>query len=198
MPGDLEPERAAAGRGVELEIVRLAYGNSHAGSALRSEDNTVMAVRLRAILVGLLWSLLACGCSLWRHDTLQRAVAMGRPAILAGVASWALNVIDAQHVHGTLRVPLNPDLRSRVEAVLRRGHRRILLDVSALLVVDAAGIGELIQAFNMTSTEGGVLRIVGTNGRVRRLLEITGLFELLTHGVSPEQDALAARGLWHR
>jgi anti-sigma B factor antagonist len=101
-------------------------------------------------------------------------------------------------IQGTLRVPLNSDLRSQVEAVLRRGHRRILLDVSALLEIDAAGIGELIQAYNMTSTEGGVLRIVGSNGRVRRLLEITGLFELLTHGVSPEQDALAARGLWHR
>lgn len=98
-------------------------------------------------------------------------------------------------VQGVLRVPLSSDLRSRVEAVLRRGHRRILLDLSALEVIDAAGIGELIQAYNMTSTEGGVLRIVGSHGRVRRLLEITGLFELLTHGVSPEQSALAARGL---
>jgi anti-anti-sigma factor len=97
-----------------------------------------------------------------------------------------------------LRVPLSSDLRSRVEAVLRRGDRRILLDVSALLVIDAAGIGELVQAYNMTSTEGGVLRIAGSHERVRRLLEISGLFELLTHGVSPGQDALAAGGLWHR
>jgi anti-sigma B factor antagonist len=101
-------------------------------------------------------------------------------------------------VHGALRVPLRSDLRARVEGVLGRGCRRILLDLSGLLAIDASGIGELIQAYNTTMSEGGVLRIVGANRRVRRLLEISGVFELLTRGAMGEQARDASRGPWHR
>jgi anti-sigma B factor antagonist len=95
-------------------------------------------------------------------------------------------------------VPLSSDLPARVEGVLGRGYPRILLDLSGLLAIDAAGIGELIQAYNMTTAKGGVLRIVGANGRVRRLLEITGVFELLTRGAMGEQARDASRGPWRR
>jgi anti-sigma B factor antagonist len=99
-------------------------------------------------------------------------------------------------VQGNLRVPLNSDLRSRVGDLLRRGDRRIALDLSSLSSIDAAGIGELIHAYNMTTAQGGALRLVGCQPRVRRLLEVTGLFELLTHGASLERDALAAKRPW--
>ena len=82
-------------------------------------------------------------------------------------------------VHGRLRVPATTELRSRVDAVLRRGNRRLLLDLSGVLAIDAAGVGELIQVFNMITAEGGVLRIRGASGRVHRLLELAGLLQLL-------------------
>ena len=101
-------------------------------------------------------------------------------------------------LHGALRAPVGSDLRARVEAALRRGYRRLLLDLSGLLAIDASGIGELIQAYNMTTAEGGVLRIVGANGRVRRLLEITGVFEVLTLGGMRQQARGASSRPWHR
>ena len=82
--------------------------------------------------------------------------------------------------------------------MLGRGYRRILLDLSRLLAIDASGIGELIQAYNTTTAEGGVLRIGGANGRVRRLLEITGVFELLSRGEMGGQARDASKGPWRR
>ena len=83
-------------------------------------------------------------------------------------------------IDGMLRVPLTADLRQRVEAVLRCGGRRIVLDLSELHGIDAGGIGELIHAYNTTVGRGGVLQIVRANRRVHQLLEIAGLWELLT------------------
>ncbi len=53
------------------------------------------------------------------------------------------------------------------------------LDLSALDDLDAAGVGELVRAFNSVSASGGVLRIAHPNSRVRHVLEITALLTLL-------------------
>ncbi len=83
-------------------------------------------------------------------------------------------------VTGSLRTPVNAGLRHRVQALLARGERRILLDLSQVTHIDAAGVGELVRAFNITSAAGGVLRIAHASGRVRLLLHLTGLWTLLT------------------
>jgi anti-anti-sigma regulatory factor len=54
-------------------------------------------------------------------------------------------------VEGTLRTPLSAELRQRVQARLDRGDRRILLDLSGLSDIDAAGVGELVRAFKTMS-----------------------------------------------
>ena len=53
-------------------------------------------------------------------------------------------------VEGTLRAPLSADLRHSVETLLRRGHRCILLNLARLSDIDAAGIGELLHAYERT------------------------------------------------
>src|SRR5512144_2048629 len=83
-------------------------------------------------------------------------------------------------VTGSLRMPVSDGLRQRVQALLACGERRILLDVSRLTHIDAAGVGELVHAFNITSAAGGVLQIAHAGGRVRRLLHLSGLLTLLT------------------
>lgn len=85
-------------------------------------------------------------------------------------------------VEGTLRAPVNAELSQRVQALLARGERRILLDLSRLSDIDAAGVGELVRAFNTTSAAGGILQIVHANRRVCQLLNIAGVLKLLTAG----------------
>jgi len=83
-------------------------------------------------------------------------------------------------VEGSLRAPMHNELARRVETLLDRGERRLVLDLARLSEIDAAGVGELVEAFNRTSAAGGVLRIAHASRRVRTLLDLTGVSKLLT------------------
>ena len=82
-------------------------------------------------------------------------------------------------VEGTLRAPLSADLRHSVETLLRRGHRCILLNLARLSDIDAAGIGELLHAYERTRAAGGVLRISHASRHVRQLLDVTEISRFL-------------------
>jgi anti-anti-sigma factor len=86
------------------------------------------------------------------------------------------------YLDGLLRTPLNGALRHSVEDLLRRGERRIVLDLARVRSIDAGGIGQLVRAYNLTMAAGGVLRIVRAAPWVREMLERAGLFTLLTDG----------------
>jgi anti-anti-sigma factor len=83
-------------------------------------------------------------------------------------------------VEGTLRAPIDMTLRQNVEALLSCGQRRIVLNLARLSDIDAAGIGELIRAYQMTSAVGGVLQIAHADRRVRQLLEVAGVLSVLS------------------
>jgi anti-anti-sigma factor len=85
-------------------------------------------------------------------------------------------------VEGALRAPVSSRLSRRVQALLDRGERLILLDVSPVSDIDAAGVGELVRVFKSTSAAGGALRLAHASGRVRRLLQVAGLLKLMTAG----------------
>jgi anti-anti-sigma factor len=92
------------------------------------------------------------------------AEVLERPACAASV-----------RVIGPLRVPATGALRRAVMALLQDGERHILLDLSALTDLDAAGIGELVSVWNMTTSAGGTLQIERPQASVRRLLDVVGL-----------------------
>jgi len=83
-------------------------------------------------------------------------------------------------VDDPLRMPVSRALRHSVVSLLRRGERRIVLDLSAVSRIDAAGVGELIRTFNITAATNGALRIVNATAWVREMLQRAGLFDLLS------------------
>jgi anti-anti-sigma factor len=85
-------------------------------------------------------------------------------------------------VEGTLRAPATAKLRRRVEALVGRGERQVVLDLADLSDIDAAGIGELVRAFNAMKAAGGVLQISHPSRHVRKLLQVTGVLGLLNLG----------------
>ena len=87
--------------------------------------------------------------------------------------------VSVLHINGPLRVPLSRDLESSVRALLRRGVRRVELDLAAVSDLDAGGVGELIQVYNVSANAHSALRIVNAPPRVRELLSTAGLFDLL-------------------
>jgi anti-anti-sigma factor len=84
------------------------------------------------------------------------------------------------YIDGPLLAPLKPELLTRVRALLRRGERRIVLEMSRVSLIDAEGVGELVRAYNIASAMGASCRIVHTTRWVRETFARVGLFELLS------------------
>jgi anti-anti-sigma factor len=99
---------------------------------------------------------------------------------MTGFLQLCPKTVHTVHVDGPLRTPVNQSLRHNVRGLLRRGERRIVLDLSAVSRIDAAGLGELIRTFNMTAATNGTLRIVNATAWVREMLERAHLFDLLS------------------
>ena len=84
------------------------------------------------------------------------------------------------HVAGPLLMPTSRDLRRQVRSLLTRGQRGIVLDLGRVSRIDAAGIGELVRAYNMVATADGLLRVVNLTRRVREILRRVELLDLLS------------------
>jgi anti-anti-sigma regulatory factor len=83
-------------------------------------------------------------------------------------------------VEAPLRTPISSELSERVHWLLRRGARSIVLDLSRVPDIDAAGAGELIRLLNAARAVGGTFGITGATGRVMLFLERAGVLRLLT------------------
>src|SRR3954468_9867049 len=80
-------------------------------------------------------------------------------------------------VHGDLDLRTAPDLCSHLGA--HRGSR-LVVDLDDVGFCDSAGLRALLGEARETTFAGGSLRIVAAAGsKVRRLLEVTGLTDLL-------------------
>ena len=88
--------------------------------------------------------------------------------------------VSILHIAGPLRVPLDLELRRTVHASLRRGFRRIVLNLASVSDLDAGGVGELVRMFNLAAAAHGELRIANASPRVRELLDRARVFDLLT------------------
>jgi anti-sigma B factor antagonist len=83
-------------------------------------------------------------------------------------------------VAGGLRAPASGRLRRQVQALLDNGARQIVIDLSRVAEIDAAGVGELTDVFNAVHAAGGVLCVSHQHPRIRHVLTIVGLFGVLT------------------
>jgi anti-anti-sigma factor len=84
--------------------------------------------------------------------------------------------------------PFNGELPHIVRTRLRRGERTTVVDLAGVSSIDAAGIGDLVRAYNIAVASGGALRITNTNPWVREMLERVGLFERLDAGDTQDPD----------
>ena len=66
-------------------------------------------------------------------------------------------------------------LRDKVRSVLQQGQKRLVLNLAGVHYVDSGGLGEMVQAYATTKTQGGALKLVNTTKRLHDLLVITKL-----------------------
>jgi anti-sigma B factor antagonist len=57
---------------------------------------------------------------------------------------------------------------------------RVVVDLSDVTFIDSVTISALIHAYNNAANAGHTLSIVGATGAVRRVLELTGVLDVLT------------------
>ena len=80
-------------------------------------------------------------------------------------------------------------LKERVGALIRGGHKKLLLNLSEVPYVDSAGLGEVVRAYIAVNQQGGKLKLLGVARRIRDLLALTKLLTVL-EVFETEQDAL--------
>src|SRR6202011_2725281 len=104
---------------------------------------------------------------------------------------WSVDDVAVIDMDGQLRVDTIPALRQSVSAALRRGHRKLLLNVGNVTAVDAAGLGAIVHAHTLTRGVNGRVKLVSHRPAVQHLLICTRLlFELDVYAT--EGEALAS------
>jgi len=91
--------------------------------------------------------------------------------------------ITVLELGGRLTVNDQPGmLKEAVADAVRRGARRVLLDLSGVRYIDSTRLGELIASHITVTRQGGRLTLVATPPRIAELLDmagLTGVFERL-------------------
>ena len=70
-------------------------------------------------------------------------------------------------------------LQVPVSRAIAEGHRCLMLDFARVRLVDAAAIGLLVDIHLFLEASGGRLQLLNVDQRLRRLLSITALAEIL-------------------
>ncbi|MDG4801237.1 STAS domain-containing protein [Micromonospora sp. WMMD980] len=83
---------------------------------------------------------------------------------------------------GELDMSTAGELNAAIDRLVAAGHRELLLDLTELTFCDSTGIAAFVRGDNLVAADGGWLRLTGASGRVARVLQVTGLAEVLTDG----------------
>ena len=84
-------------------------------------------------------------------------------------------------IAGTLTRATKGVVTHKVHAMLDRGERWIVRRLAGLRDIDAAGVGELVDAYRLTVAAGGTLAVTEANTRVRRVLRASRVLVLLSY-----------------
>ena len=66
-------------------------------------------------------------------------------------------------------------LRDELRSLLSQGEKNIILNMKDVGYVDSAGLGELVGAYTTATNQGGSLKLLHLQGKMRDLMQITKL-----------------------
>ena len=72
-------------------------------------------------------------------------------------------------------------LSDRLRKLIANGVRRVLLNLSDLTQVDSSGVGVIIDAYVSLRDQGGDLKLLCPRGRVREVLRVLRLLEIIPY-----------------
>jgi anti-sigma B factor antagonist len=107
------------------------------------------------------------------------------------IRTWSLDDITIVDVSGRVGVENGSALRDAIATAVDGGARHLLLNLTGVTGIDAAGVGELARAAALIGEREGELRLVLRSEAVRVLLIRTRLLAVLPT-YSSEAEAIAA------
>ena len=84
-------------------------------------------------------------------------------------------------------------LRDELRSVLAQGSKNIILNMKDVSYVDSAGLGELVGAYTTATNQGGAVKLLHLQGKMRDLMQITKLFTIFPT-FDDEQQAISSFG----
>ena len=66
-------------------------------------------------------------------------------------------------------------LKDKVNSLVNRGHKKIVLNLADVPYIDSAGLGEVVRTYTTVSRQGGALKLLNLTKRITDLLSITKL-----------------------
>jgi anti-sigma B factor antagonist len=83
-------------------------------------------------------------------------------------------------VKGEVDVYTSPQLRDELYRLIDGGATRVALDLSGMDFIDSSGLGVLVGALKRVREQAGDLELRGVQPATRKILDITGLTQVLT------------------
>ncbi len=67
-------------------------------------------------------------------------------------------------------------VRETVRDLINKGRRKILLNLENVTYIDSAGLGELVGAYASMTNQGGLIKLLNAQSKVRDVLQVTKLY----------------------
>ncbi len=84
-------------------------------------------------------------------------------------------------------------LREELRSLLSQGTKSIVLNMGDVSYVDSAGLGELVGAYTTATNQGGSVKLLNLQGKLKDLMQITKLHTIFSTFDS-EQAAVSSFG----
>jgi anti-sigma B factor antagonist len=84
-------------------------------------------------------------------------------------------------------------VRTAVEALVRDGHSRIILNMARVPYMASTGLADVVEAFHAARRAGGALKLAHLTRRVRELLAVAAVLNIL-ETFDSEAEAVASFG----
>jgi anti-sigma B factor antagonist len=97
-------------------------------------------------------------------------------------------------LHGKVTLGENTGiLRDELRSLLAQGKKHIVLNMKEVGYVDSAGLGELVGAYTTAANQGGAVKLLHLQSKMKDLLQITKL-ETIFPTFEDEQAAVQSFG----
>lgn len=84
-------------------------------------------------------------------------------------------------------------LRDELRSLLAQGNKNIILNMAGVGYVDSAGLGELVGAYTTATNQGGSVKLLHMQGKMKDLMQVTKLHTIFA-SFEDEKEAVASFG----